>query len=362
MKRSIKSVMETGSRRYGRLHQNGSAELIGFPVAVAVYAALEAALKPTQRLMGLMGYDKGSEAAFIIALLAFCVVMTPITVISVIACMKLPHLYYGLISEKTYEKIAENRKRRAENRKKTAKLRGFLLVLLLCAVFAFVVSAAKGYFAEALMIFGGAAAFILVVYLCVTLFKDGFRTVVYIGGGVALPMAVIVILMAAIPCGYFAAKGIGRISPDLRYYYYYKYELSEDGESAVFVKHDRSDGQPFEIRPEYKGKPVTEIAEEACQYDYSITELVIPDGVVTIKSHAFAHCQQITSVFIPASVEHIAGDAFWGDDSVETFTVYSMTANLLPPGGKGKCRVYCFRDSKTAENCRNNNIGCNYLD
>jgi hypothetical protein len=41
-------------------------------------------------------------------------------------------------------------------------------------------------------------------------------------------------------------------------------------------------------------------------------ELIIPEGVTTIKECTFENCQNLTSITIPSSVTEIGYDAFWG--------------------------------------------------
>jgi BspA type Leucine rich repeat region (6 copies) len=61
----------------------------------------------------------------------------------------------------------------------------------------------------------------------------------------------------------------------------------------------------------------------------------IPNGVVVIEEHAFAHCSLLTDVAIPGSVTTIGNDAFLGCSGLTAITVdasnsvYSSVAGVL---------------------------------
>lgn len=57
-------------------------------------------------------------------------------------------------------------------------------------------------------------------------------------------------------------------------------------------------------------KAVVSIGKEAFKAISSIRSVVIPDGVTTIETYAFADCVQMDSVTVPASVESIGEGAF----------------------------------------------------
>ena len=54
-----------------------------------------------------------------------------------------------------------------------------------------------------------------------------------------------------------------------------------------------------------------------------VTDLVIPDGVTSIKSYAFYGCSNLTSLTIPNSVTSIGGSAFYGCTYLEDITIGS---------------------------------------
>ena len=54
-----------------------------------------------------------------------------------------------------------------------------------------------------------------------------------------------------------------------------------------------------------------------------VTDLIIPDGVETVKYGAFYNCDSITSVTIPNSVKTIESHAFWNCSNLQDIIVYS---------------------------------------
>jgi hypothetical protein len=58
------------------------------------------------------------------------------------------------------------------------------------------------------------------------------------------------------------------------------------------------------------GNSVTNIGEEAFQYCFGLTNVVIPDGVTTIGSNTFSFCSGLTSVTISSGVTNIGEGAF----------------------------------------------------
>ena len=62
----------------------------------------------------------------------------------------------------------------------------------------------------------------------------------------------------------------------------------------------------------------------------TLKTLVIPDGVTSIGSSAFAFCKELTSVSIPASVKTIGYEAFTGCTSLESVTI---SAGVTEIGG-----------------------------
>lgn len=77
------------------------------------------------------------------------------------------------------------------------------------------------------------------------------------------------------------------------------------------------------IPPTIEGLPVISIGEKAF-YNSSVNEVILPDSVVRICSHAFAKCGQLRSVQFPTDLKFIGNSAF-----SETSVLQSA---LLPEG------------------------------
>ena len=66
----------------------------------------------------------------------------------------------------------------------------------------------------------------------------------------------------------------------------------------------------FVIPSEINGKKITAIGELAFSYNESLTDITIPEGVVSIGNNAFSNCQYLTTVSLPNSVTSIGNMAF----------------------------------------------------
>ena len=66
---------------------------------------------------------------------------------------------------------------------------------------------------------------------------------------------------------------------------------------------------------------VTSIGEDAFEFCYGLTSVVIPNSVTSIGDEAFRSCDSLTSVVIPNSVTSIGVTAFYNCDCLKTATV-----------------------------------------
>ncbi|MBO5867690.1 MAG: leucine-rich repeat protein [Oscillospiraceae bacterium] len=62
--------------------------------------------------------------------------------------------------------------------------------------------------------------------------------------------------------------------------------------------------------------------------DFTMTEVVIPDGVKSLDQYAFMYCGKLTSVTIGAGVENIHADAFYGNGAIEGYQVAAGNAHF----------------------------------
>ena len=59
-----------------------------------------------------------------------------------------------------------------------------------------------------------------------------------------------------------------------------------------------------------------------------ITELVIPNGVTSIKNYAFFNCKGLTSITIPNSLTSIGGSAFYGCTALTSITIPNSVTSI----------------------------------
>lgn len=74
------------------------------------------------------------------------------------------------------------------------------------------------------------------------------------------------------------------------------------------------------------------IGYKAFAADQTITDIVLPQGIRTIKSKAFASCVNLKRIVLPNSIEEIGGGVFSGCESLETI-VLERNANYTVVNG-----------------------------
>ena len=65
------------------------------------------------------------------------------------------------------------------------------------------------------------------------------------------------------------------------------------------------------------------IPEKYYQDDVELKEVIIPDGITTIRGEAFVGCSNLTSVTLPASLKRIERNAFFDCTSLVTINIPS---------------------------------------
>ena len=111
------------------------------------------------------------------------------------------------------------------------------------------------------------------------------------------------------------------------------YDVSADGTFAEVIDYTGTEVK-VKIASEYKGLPVTNIYNNAFEKS-SITELVLPDTLLTIGSSAFYYCRSLTSVVIPDSVTSIGYKAFYFCDNLTSVVIGDSVTSI---------GSYAFRD------------------
>ena len=78
---------------------------------------------------------------------------------------------------------------------------------------------------------------------------------------------------------------------------------------------------PAEVTHEDKTYKVTAIGGYAFLGDFTLTNVIIPEGVTEIAYFAFARCTSLTNVTIPEGVTHIGNRAFWDCTSLKSVSL-----------------------------------------
>ena len=109
------------------------------------------------------------------------------------------------------------------------------------------------------------------------------------------------------------------------YYTCYEGSLYEGVEHEAYVKAADKDLTGTVIIPETVTQngmvfTVTVIDENAFE-DCQFSEIVIPNGVRSIREEAFDGCKNLTAVYIGKNIEYIGEDCFSGCDALRDFTI-----------------------------------------
>ncbi len=89
----------------------------------------------------------------------------------------------------------------------------------------------------------------------------------------------------------------------------FTYKIRHDGTVAI-NGYNEGEKEYVEIPSEIEGCPVTSIADYTFQYCGFMTEVVIPDSVVSIGAHAFDDCDNLKKVTMGKNVKEIGEYAF----------------------------------------------------
>ena len=107
----------------------------------------------------------------------------------------------------------------------------------------------------------------------------------------------------------------------------FHFEKTEiDGISGYSIAKYRDDKEVIKIPRKHLFKPVLKIDYNAF-YKADAKEIIIPDSVLVIRSHAFADCKNLTNVSIPDSVREIDKNTFDECENLQ-FNVYENGSYL----------------------------------
>jgi hypothetical protein len=87
------------------------------------------------------------------------------------------------------------------------------------------------------------------------------------------------------------------------------YTLLDDGTYGVSIG-TATEESIIVIRPTYEGTAVTQVMYNGFSEAKSITELLIPEGIVTLGNHAFSGCSSLIKISLPDSLTTIGSNAF----------------------------------------------------
>ena len=106
------------------------------------------------------------------------------------------------------------------------------------------------------------------------------------------------------------------------------FELNDDGKSYYVYCSDRSVEGEIVIPDTYNDLPVTHIDETAFAYCMKITNVIIPESVISIGYGAFKYCHGLQTIIIPDSVVSIGDDAFWDCQYIETAVIGNSVVDI----------------------------------
>lgn len=83
-----------------------------------------------------------------------------------------------------------------------------------------------------------------------------------------------------------------------------------------------------------------------CPAQISLTEIIVPNGVINIELEAFRHCSSLTKITIPDSVTFIGSYAFWHCKALTEIIVSNGNPNFMDDDGilytKDRSKLICY--------------------
>lgn len=95
-------------------------------------------------------------------------------------------------------------------------------------------------------------------------------------------------------------------------------------------------GETLEIPSTLGGEKVTAIAPDGFSWTEGITEIRLPNTIVSIGDYAFSFCPDLRGIFVPASVTSIGEGAFMGCTALESICV-SYSVKSIGAGALENC-------------------------
>ena len=105
----------------------------------------------------------------------------------------------------------------------------------------------------------------------------------------------------------------------------------------------------IEIPSEIDGKSVTRIADHAFE-SLDLTDVIIPNSVISIGNYTFAECVYLENIKIPSSVTSIGDTAFWRCRCLKNIKVSENNKTFMDEDGvllsKDKTNLICYPEGK----------------
>lgn len=131
---------------------------------------------------------------------------------------------------------------------------------------------------------------------------------------------------------------------------YLYYKINSDNTAVTITACDEAVTE-VEIPAEIDGLPVTSIGDSAFSGCKSLTDITIPDSVITIGEGAFFLCEKLTGITIPESVTSIGNSAFSYCESLTSINVNENNKNYCSVDGilfnKDKTALIQYPQGKT---------------
>ena len=106
-----------------------------------------------------------------------------------------------------------------------------------------------------------------------------------------------------------------------KYYAQFSFTELENGTYSVVIAEDTTISGKLEIPSEYNSQAVTVISEGGFKECDSISELIIPDSIISIERGAFENCPKLTRINMGNGVETLGANAFANCNSVISLTL-----------------------------------------
>ena len=155
--------------------------------------------------------------------------------------------------------------------------------------------------------------------------KEKFRSGVKTYNVLAIVVLVFCIGLCATNLG--VSQYIKKLNTE-KYYAQFSFTELENGTYSVAIAGDTTISGKLEIPSEYNGQAVTVISEGGFKECDSISELIIPDSIVSIESGAFENCPKLTRINIGNGVETLGANAFANCNSVISLTLGENLATV----------------------------------